>query len=141
MIIALLGVATAAVLLTLSGLHFYWAAGGRWKLSAAVPEVRGAKPFSPGPLACAAVGTALLCAAFFVSCAARLWLGEGVPHALSRAGTAALALVLIGRAIGDLRYVGFFKRVRGTRFARLDTLVYSPLCLALGAASALIAAA
>ena len=125
----------------LSALHFYWAAGGRWKLGAAVPEIRGAKLFSPGPLACAAVGTALLCAAFFVSCAARLWLGEGIPHAVSRVGTAALAFVFIGRAIGDMRYVGFFKRVRGTRFARLDTRVYSPLCLALGAASALIAAA
>ena len=66
---------------------------------------------------------------------------EGIPHAVSRVGTAALAFVFIGRAIGDMRYVGFFKRVRGTRFARLDTRVYSPLCLALGAASALIAAA
>lgn len=139
--VAFLGGATAAVLVVLAGLHFYWAAGGGWKLGAAVPEVRGTRPFSPGPLACAAVGTALLCAAFFVSCAARLWLGDGVPHAVSRVGTAALAFVFIGRAIGDLRYVGFFKRVRGTRFARLDSRVYSPLCLALGAASALIAAA
>ncbi len=139
--IAWLGVATAAVLVALAGLHFYWAAGGRWKVSAAVPEVGGAQAFSPGPLACAAVGTALLCAALFVSCAARLWLGAGVPHAVSRVATGALAFVFIGRAIGDLRYVGFFKRVRGTRFARLDTRVYSPLCLALGAACALIAAA
>jgi len=35
------------------------------------------------------------------------------------------------RAIGDFRHVGFFKRVRGCRFARLDTLAYSPLCTAL----------
>jgi lipopolysaccharide/colanic/teichoic acid biosynthesis glycosyltransferase len=27
------------------------------------------------------------------------------------------------------RYVGFFKRMRDSRFARFDTLVYSPLCL------------
>jgi hypothetical protein len=32
------------------------------------------------------------------------------------------------RAIGDFRYVGFFKRIRGSRFARLDTFAYSPLC-------------
>ena len=139
--IAYLGVATAAVLVALAGLHLYWAAGGRWKVSAAVPEVGGARLFSPGPLACAAVGAALLCAAFFVSCAARLWLGDGVPHAVSRMGTAAVAIVFMARAVGDLRYVGFFKRVRGTRFASLDTRIYSPLCLALGAASAVIAAA
>ena len=35
------------------------------------------------------------------------------------------------RAIGDFRYVGFFKRIRDTRFARLDTLAYSPLCAVL----------
>ncbi len=29
------------------------------------------------------------------------------------------------------RYVGFFKRVRGTRFAEMDTRYYSPLCLTL----------
>jgi hypothetical protein len=43
----------------------------------------------------------------------------------------ALALGLLARAMGDFNYVGFFKRVRGTRFARMDTLLYSPLCLAL----------
>jgi hypothetical protein len=36
--------------------------------------------------------------------------------------------------VGDLRLVGFFKRVRDTRFARRDTLFYSPLSLALGLA-------
>jgi Protein of unknown function (DUF3995) len=53
---------------------------------------------------------------------------------------AGAAVVLIVRAIGDFRLVGFFKRVRGSRFARMDTLLYSPLCLALGAALAVLAA-
>jgi uncharacterized protein DUF3995 len=79
--------------------------------------------------------------AFLVSCASRLWLADGLPRAVSRSGTAAVAIVFMVRAIGDRRYVGFFKRVRGTRFARLDTRIYSPLCLALSAASAVIAAA
>ena len=33
------------------------------------------------------------------------------------------AVVFLARAVGDFRYVGFFKRVRGTRFARLDTIL------------------
>lgn len=139
--IAAIGAVTAAVLVALAGLHFYWAAGGRWKSRAAVPQVGSANLFSPGPLACAAVGTALLCAAFFVWCAARLWLGDAVPRSVSRAGSAAVAIAFLARAFGDLKYVGFFKRVRGTEFARLDTRLYSPLCLALGSASAIIAAA
>jgi hypothetical protein len=50
-----------------------------------------------------------------------------------------LALGLLARAVGEFRYVGFFKRVRGSRFARLDTLIYSPVCLLLAVGVALVA--
>ncbi|WP_268893745.1 DUF3995 domain-containing protein [Paenibacillus puerhi] len=30
--------------------------------------------------------------------------------------------------MGDFRYVGMFKRVRGSRFARHDNYVFTPLC-------------
>jgi len=40
--------------------------------------------------------------------------------------TALVAVVFLDRAIGDFRYVGF-KQVRGSRFARLDTILFSPL--------------
>jgi hypothetical protein len=46
-------------------------------------------------------------------------------------GCFGLALLLLLRAIGDFRLVGFFKTVRGSRFAWLDSALYSPLCLAL----------
>ncbi len=88
---------------------------------------------------------------------------NGVPvFKPSKAGTAAVGLVLLGtaaivlmhvelliagaaialilRAIGDFRLVGFFKRPNNSRFARMDTRYYSPFCLALGAALAAIAA-
>ena len=44
-----------------------------------------------------------------------------------------LAAAMLLRALGDFRYVGFFKRVRTGRFAELDTKFYTPLCLALAA--------
>jgi hypothetical protein len=50
----------------------------------------------------------------------------------------ALALGLLARAIGEFKYVGFFKRVRDSKFARLDTLLYSPLCLLLAVGVALV---
>jgi len=50
-----------------------------------------------------------------------------------------IAAVFALRAIGDFRYVGFFKRIRDTRFARLDTLAYSPLCAVLGVLSGIAA--
>jgi hypothetical protein len=54
-----------------------------------------------------------------------------VPHAVLSWLTRALALVLLLRAVGDFRLVGFFKRIRGSRFARLDTALYSPFCVLL----------
>ena len=51
----------------------------------------------------------------------------------------ALAAGLLARAIGEFKYVGFFKQVRGSRFATLDTLVYSPVCLLLALGVALVA--
>ena len=42
------------------------------------------------------------------------------------------------RAVGDRKYVGFFKRVRDTEFARRDSRIYSPLCLLLGLGAAAI---
>jgi len=54
-------------------------------------------------------------------------------------GAPVAAVVLIARAIGDFRYVGFFKRVRDTRFAHLDTRYFSPIALLLGAATAIVA--
>ena len=41
----------------------------------------------------------------------------------------ALAIALLARAVGDFRLVGFFKRVCGTRRARLDSIAYAPLSL------------
>ena len=52
-----------------------------------------------------------------------------------------VAAAFLGRAIGDFRLVGFFKRVRGSRFAELDTASLSPLCVVVGLASAAVAAA
>lgn len=51
----------------------------------------------------------------------------------------ALAVGLLARAVGEFKYLGFFKRVRGTKFATLDTLVYSPLCLLLAVGVAVVA--
>ena len=50
-----------------------------------------------------------------------------------------LAVILAARAVGDLGLVGFFKTRGDGSFAKLDTLVYSPLCLFRSAAVCFIA--
>ncbi|MGH7512651.1 MAG: DUF3995 domain-containing protein [Gemmatimonadales bacterium] len=53
--------------------------------------------------------------------------------------TWAVAAAFLQRAIGDCRYVGLFRRVHGTPFARWDARLYTPLALGLGIGAAVIA--
>jgi hypothetical protein len=128
-------IAAAIVVSVFAGLslvHFYWALGGGAGKLAAVPEVSGRRAFEPSIAATLIVALGLALCAFLVAATAGLvripfpanWL-QWLSYALSFA--------LLARAIGDFRMVGFFKRVRGTRFARFDSIVYAPLCLLLAA--------
>jgi hypothetical protein len=49
-----------------------------------------------------------------------------------------IAALFLLRAIGDFKYVGFFKSVSQTDFARLDSLLFTPLCLLIAIAAFLI---
>ncbi|MCA9504497.1 MAG: DUF3995 domain-containing protein [Myxococcales bacterium] len=123
----LLAVILASIFALLALVHFYWATGRAHDLGGAVPTRDGKPLFEPGPIATAAVGCALAAAAATVALRGGLWT-PGLPPWVARVGIWALAVLFALRAIGEFRYVGFFKRVRDTRFARLDTLVFSPLC-------------
>ncbi len=114
-------------------IHVYWAVGGRAGTTAAVPEVHGRPAFVPSAPATLAVAVALAGCAVLVAVSAGLVL-PNMRFTWVTWLAFALAFVLLARAIGDFRLVGFFKRERGTRFARLDSAVYAPLCLALAVA-------
>ena len=54
-----------------------------------------------------------------------------IPAWVNVYGLKIIAGIFLLRAIGEFRFVGFFKKVKGTKFATLDTKYYSPLCLIL----------
>ena len=128
------------LLLLICAIHLYWGFGGKWGLDVSVPEQNGTRAFQPGRAATLVVavlfgGMAL----FFLYKIGQLPVADAfVPGWLSQYGLWLLASVFLLRAIGDFRYVGFTKRVRSTRFAKLDTRFYSPLCLVLGVNSLLL---
>lgn len=135
MTIALL---VAGVFAMLSLAHLYWALGGRAGMLAAVPErpapagqARANPLFTPSRAGTIAVALVLLLPALLVlGCAG--WIDLPLPQSLLQWVVAGAAGVMFLRAIGEGHWVGWFKRVRGTRFATLDTWVYSPLCALLG---------
>jgi hypothetical protein len=133
--VTITAVLTSSVLVFLGLLHVYWAVGGRWGATAAIPEMQGAKAFHPGP------GATLFVAALLFAASSLVALRAGAaPRAMAEsdraawvvaAGTWTVAVVFLARFVGDFRLVGVFKRVRGTTFARNDTRYYAPICLAL----------
>jgi hypothetical protein len=139
MMIALLTFALAAILSAIAVLHLYWAFGGQWMAREAIPtKADGAPLFSPGPAACIAVAIAALGAAALVGSMLLPSLREKYPMVYVY-----LPWLLCGvfamRAIGDFRYCGFFKRIRGTLFSRSDTRIFTPLCLILSIVAGVVA--
>lgn len=130
-----------AVFLVLAGWHVHMAVMPRVgsSESGAVPSVGGKPLFVPSRHATLAVAVVLALFAGLVAATAGL-VSLGLPAVVLSWLSYALALGLLARAVGEFKYVGFFKRVRGSRFATLDTLVYSPLCLLLAAGVAAVAA-
>jgi hypothetical protein len=110
--------------------HFYMALVPRSGLTWAVPTVKGRPLFVPSRKATVAVGMLLLFFAALVAATSGL-VDIALPPAALSCLSCALALGLLARALGRFKNVGFSKRVRGSRFATLDTWVYSPLCLLL----------
>lgn len=119
------------ILFFLSAVHVYWAMGGSKGARAAIPS-RGGEP------AFRASGPATFVVAALLATAAWLILelggiGNGLfSDSLLRLGGWTLTVVFVVRSIGDFKWVGFFKTVKGTMFAAMDTRFYSPLCLFLG---------
>jgi hypothetical protein len=95
--------------------------------------VNGQRVFVPSTVGTLTVAAALFFAASVVAIAGGLFAVGGF-RGLFRVLAFGLSATFIARAVGDFRLVGFFKRVRGTSFARLDTIVFAPLCLAVGVA-------
>ena len=132
------GVVAAAIFFALALLHAYWALGGRGVSDAVIPTRGGAVVFRPGRITTLAVALALACAGAVVL--GRIgWWSVRIGMLPFTAGCWTLAAVFAARAVGDFRYVGFFKRERASRFAQYDSRFYSPLCLVLAVVCAGVA--
>jgi hypothetical protein len=134
----LLAYALAGVFVLLALWHFGMAALPASGKGGAVPSVDGKALFKPSKLATVGVGVVLLLFAALMGATGGL-IHTGLNPMLLAGLSYALAAGLLARAIGEFKYLGLFKRVRGSRFATLDTFVYSPLCLLLAGGVATMA--
>jgi len=116
----------------LSLIHFYWASGGKIGIEKVIPEIDGNPAMTPGAIITIIVAIGLLGIALISYLLGHYELkqyeyGEYIVYS-----GWALSLILIIRAIGDFKLVGFFKKVNSSEFSTYDTKYYSPFCLVTG---------
>jgi uncharacterized protein DUF3995 len=123
--------ALIALFLALAVLHVYWAFGGRLGASVAVPEVDGRPLFRPSRAATLTVACLLGAGATIVGLRSHSVSGPDSSRRFVHLGTWILSGVFALRAVGNFDTVGLFKIARATAFARYDTRLFTPLCLAI----------
>lgn len=138
-------IVNSIIFLAIAGLHFYWAIGAFFgkkmvEATSVLPETNGKPLFVPSAFATLVVAIGLLIFAKISSYSIIDFLNF---TAVNKYGNLAIAIIFFLRAIGDFKYVGFFKKkINGSKitssFAQNDTKYYSPLCLFIAAMAIVI---
>jgi len=132
----IIAAAAIAIIGFAAAFHFHWAFGGRHGFAVSLPQRADGEPVLRHllhwwrPAALMVALALVLLGAMVAAKAVRIEHGLD-PHLLDLLllGT---GVAFVARALVPNLYVGFFKRLRSTRWARYDTRLYSPLFLILG---------
>jgi len=120
------------VFLFLSLLHFYWAFGGKWRTEGVYPTPDAqTPPRNPGIGSTLIVAFGLFGFSIFYLIKVNIIFIE-LPLWIEKYGLWILAAIFMVRAIGDFKYLGFFKKIKNTKFGQNDTRYFAPLCFLIG---------
>lgn len=118
---------SVCILFLVSFLHVYWAFGGKWGTNSVIPTKSGEKTFTPGTGMTLLIALLLSMAAIILLLQAKV-ISFAVPNIIIQIGTWVCMIVFFIRVLGEFNYFGIFKRKKNTPFAKMDTLLYIPLC-------------
>ncbi len=128
-------VINTVIFLLLSVLHIYWAFGGGLWIDSVLPtNSSGTKMLNPSMPTTFIVAFGLMFLAF-VTAGNQGFLDNYINKKYFRYGSLIIAIIFLLRAIGEFKYVGFFKTITATQFAINDTQIFSPLCLLIALSS------
>ena len=130
MVIDIIAYILVFISIILFAIHIYWGLGGKWAGESGIPtKENGEKLFSPGPIPTFIVAFGLLGFAFIVITSLSLDSSNLlIIQLIKKYGLLSIAAIFSLRALGDFKYVGFFKKIKTTNFGRLDSKYFSPLC-------------
>lgn len=138
MIVTILSIILCLIFFVLSAFHFYWFFGGTWGLDKVIPtKIDEEKNISIPKFATliVALGLALFGMIYLVK--SGLTTVE-IPNWITKYDSWFIPTIFILRAIGEFNYVGFFKKIKNTDFAKADSKIFAPLCLFIGVVGFLI---
>ncbi len=132
MMITILSLLLFIVFTFLSLIHFYWLLGGKWGLNKVIPTKEyQANIISIPKFATFLVGAVLMIFGILYLVKSGLVNFE-IPGFLLQFSYWFIPSIFVLRAMGEFKYVGFFKKIKNTVFAKADTKYFSPLCLGIG---------
>ena len=116
------------VFLFFSMIHFYWLFGGKWSLEKVIPVKTGGIELNVIPK----FATLIVALIFGLFSIIYLMKSELI-IVLALNWLSSIFLYIIPtlffiRAIGDFKYVGIFKKITKTTFAKWDNKLFVPLC-------------
>lgn len=115
--------------LILAIIHFNWIFGGTFGLEASLPtNLEGKRILNPKPIGAAIVGLGLSFFCLFYLIKSGL-VNNPFPNSIFSLAEWIIPIIFLLRAVGEFKYVGFFKKVKQTTFGKYDTKLFSPLCL------------
>ncbi|MCK9408667.1 MAG: DUF3995 domain-containing protein [Bacteroidetes bacterium] len=126
------------IFVILSGLHVFWAFGGKWGAGAVIPTSTNNQPaFMPGMFITLVVAFGLL--GFAVVTISNYGIFHPwIEYQYFRYGMWGIVIIFFLRTVGDFKQIGFTKRNTDTPFAKNDSRFYSPLCAYLSISSLMI---
>jgi hypothetical protein len=128
----ILSILLSLILIGLGLIHFYWVIGGKFGFSESLPtKESGERVLNPKKIHCAIVGIGLTVFGILYILKSEI-IEYNTPEWIIKYGSWIIPTIFLLRAVGEFKYVGFFKSVRKTKFAELDTKFFSPLCLTIG---------
>jgi glucan phosphoethanolaminetransferase (alkaline phosphatase superfamily) len=136
--ITILSIILLVVFTSLGFIHFYWLLGGEWGLENVIPtkDNQTSTPSIP-KFATLIVGLVLVLFGIIYLIKSGLT-NVQIPNWVANYGYWIIPAIFILRAIGDFKYVGMFKKIRNTDFAKSDSKLFVPLCLTIGIIGILI---
>lgn len=132
MILTILSGLIFIIFIILGGFHFYWFFGGVLGVEKVIPtQSIGVNKLAIPRFATLIVAIILFLFGLMYLIKSRLIYLE-LPNWILNYMYWFVPTVFVLRAIGEFKYVGFFKKIKNTEFSKADSKLFSPLCLGIG---------